>query len=155
MSEMPARVSALDWLSTSRWYLVGTAALNLVWESGHLPLYTIWWDKALNENLFATWHCTLGDVVLAGTTLSIALAIVGRSDWPLRWFIPVAVVAMALGGGAAVYLERLNTRSWRNWAYSELMPIIPWVEVGVSPVLQWIALPPIALLAARWMAGRP
>jgi len=143
-----------DWLQTFRWYLAIGAAANLIWEVAQLPLYTIWWDQSFKAIAFAVVHCTAGDVVLAGSLVITALAVVGRSDWPAHQFGTVSLLATALGLVATVYLERMNTQVWRNWAYSELMPVIPWLDVGLSPVLQWILLPPLALLGARWAARR-
>lgn len=36
-----------------------------------------------------------------------------------------------------------------SWSYSGRMYVVPLLEVGLSPVLQWIVLPPLALWFAR------
>ena len=41
----------------------------------------------------------------------------------------------------------------RNWSYSDLMPVIPSLGIGLSPVLQWVVIPALALWLAGWPAG--
>ena len=142
-----------EWLATIRAYLAVMLVSNLAWELAQLPLYTIWQDKPVSESLLAGLHCTLGDVVVAGAILTAALAVTGQPGWPRIGFANASVVTAAFGAAATIYLERLNTRVWRSWSYSELMPVIPWIEVGLLPLLQWIILPPLALLVARRAAG--
>lgn len=37
-----------------------------------------------------------------------------------------------------------------SWAYSDLMPVVPFIETGLSPLLQWL----IVSLVALWLARR-
>ena len=55
-----------------------------------------------------------------------------------------------LGPGYTMFSEWLNTTLFR-WTYSELMPTvnIRGMDFGVSPLLQWLLLPPLALYLAR------
>lgn len=36
-----------------------------------------------------------------------------------------------------------------RWAYSDLMPIVPFLGIGVVPILQWLVLPPAVLYFLR------
>ena len=148
------RHAAPEWLATIRAYLVAMVVSNLAWELAQLPLYTIWRDKPITGNLLAALHCTLGDVALAGAILTAALAVAGRPDWPRSGFGVASAMATAFGVAATIHLEWLNTRVWRSWSYSGLMPVIPWLDVGLSPLLQWIILPPLALVLARRAGAR-
>lgn len=47
--------------------------------------------------------------------------------------------------------HHLNTVFRRAWAYSELMPTLPWLGTGLAPLLQWLLIPPLAL---SWTCGR-
>lgn len=139
------------WPAALRPYVATVAIGNLVWEAAHLPLYTIWRDGTAGENAFAVVHCTVGDVVLAMATLAVAWVVAGDRDWPTRGFWPVAVLAVPLGVGATVFLEWLNVVVREAWAYSDLMPVLPFFgfEVGLSPLLQWVVVPSLALWRAR------
>lgn len=145
---VPDTVGGL-WLATIRWYLALSALAHPVWETAHLPLYTIWQSASLPALAFAVIHCSVGDVVLAGGTLMAAIVVSGDSSWPQRRFASVVGLATVLGIAATVYLERMNTQVWKNWAYGDAMPVVPWMEVGLTPLLQWALLPPAVLALAR------
>jgi hypothetical protein len=140
------------WVAVLRSYVATVAIGNFVWEVAHLPLYTIWRTGTTGENAFAVVHCTVGDVVLASGIFAVALLIAGNRDLPVHDFWRVAILTVLLGIGATMLLEWLNVVIWRSWAYSSLMPVLPifGFDVGLSPLLQWIVVPLLAL----WRAGR-
>lgn len=153
-ADHPVLAAAPDWPRALRVYLGVIAVGNLAWEAAHLPLYTLWNTGTTKEKLFAIVHCTGGDLLIALTCLTIALTTVGHRDWPLRAFRPVAAVTMVLGVGYTIFSEWLNIVVRQSWAYSELMPVIPVIDAGVSPLLQWLVVPLSALWLARRMARR-
>ena len=53
------------------------------------------------------------------------------------------------------FSEWLNLVIRKSWQYSELMPVVPIVDVGLSPLLQWVLLPPASLWVARRIAVNP
>ena len=133
-------------------YLAVIALGNLVWEFLHMPLYTIWWSGTWGEIVFAALHCTGGDILIALSSLTLALLFAGNGAWPRERFRAVAVLTVALGVAYTIFSEWLNIVVRAAWAYAELMPVIPLfgLEVGLSPLLQWIVIP----LAALWWARR-
>jgi hypothetical protein len=132
------------WLATLRRFLVFIAAGNLVWEIAQLPLYTIWYEGSPGEIAFAVAHCTGGDILIAGASLLLALLIAARPNWP-------AALTVAFAVPYTVFSEWLNTEVRGSWAYSELMPVVPVLDAGLSPLGQWIVIP----IAAFWWAHRP
>jgi hypothetical protein len=70
------------WLLTQRFYVASIIVANLLWETGQLPLYTIWHDGTVRDIIVAVLHCSLGDAIIASTALMIALALFGDRDWP-------------------------------------------------------------------------
>ena len=48
----------------------------------------------------------------------------------------------------------MNVRIKGTWGYTELMPIVPGVEIGGTPFMQWLLIPPILLWLMRltWLA---
>lgn len=139
------------WLTALRWYLVAIAAGNLVWEFAQLPLFTIWKTGSTGDIVFAAVHCTGGDILVATASLVLALLLLG-AGWPMTRHAYQRVAALTVVQGLAytVFSEWLNVVVRKSWAYSELMPIVPVVNAGLSPLLQWIVLP----LAAFWWAKR-
>ena len=132
------------WLSAIRRYLAVIAVGNLLWEFAHMPLYTLWRTGTVGEIVSAALHCTGGDVLIGMAALVLALVAVGSSVWPRERFLPVAVAAMVLGLGYTVFSEWLNTGVRRTWAYSDLMPVLPWLGTGLSPLAQWLVVPALA-----------
>jgi hypothetical protein len=41
-----------------------------------------------------------------------------------------------------VLSEWANVHMFKSWGYKQSMPIIPWVQMGLTPFLQWILIPP-------------
>jgi hypothetical protein len=139
------------WLSGLRTYLISAGVAHLMWETLQLPLYTIWDQGTLRAQSFAVAHCTLGDLLIALSTLILALVVAGDEAWPRRHFWRVAGVALVLGVAYTVFSEWLNVVVRASWAYSERMPILrlPGFDIGVSPLLQWIVVPLAAFTIVR------
>ncbi len=147
--------AAPHWLGALRVYLGTTAAAHLIWEVVQLPLYTIWRTGTPRGIAFAVFHCTAGDLIIATLSLVAALVCFGGSAWPRGRFIPVVAATLVIGIGYTFYSEWLNTTVRKTWAYSELMPTLPILGTGLSPLLQWLIVPMIAFAAMRHWIRRP
>lgn len=132
-----------------RRYLIVMALGNLVWEFAHMPLYTLWETGTAREIVFAAFHCTGGDMLIALSSLAAALLLLGRGSWPRAGHWQVAAAAIALGVAYTVFSEWLNVEVRGTWAYRDAMPVIPMIGTGVSPLAQWILLPSLTF----WWAG--
>jgi hypothetical protein len=122
-------------------------ALNLAWEIAQVRLYSLW---AAADHLSVAWsllHCTLGDVLIALAIYLLAGAVLWRPDWPASQ--PWAGSAIAVAGALAytAWSEWYNVYRAGRWAYTASMPLI--FGIGLSPLLQWLILPPILVLAYR------
>ena len=146
---LPSALS-LDWLKAIRVYVAVVAIWNLLWEAMHLPLYTIWTTGTVEEKVFAVIHCTGGDVLIAVSALLLGLCLIGNRAWPNVQFWPVALLTAGFGVTYTVFSEWLNLVVRQSWAYSELMPVLPWLGTGLSPLMQWVVIP----IAALWLARR-
>jgi hypothetical protein len=142
-----------NWLTALRTYLGVSVVGHLAWEVIQLPLYTIWSTGTMRELAFAVLHCTGGDTLIALCTLTAALVLVGDPAWPSRRFEGVCVLTVGFGVGYTVFSEWLNTDVRASWAYSDWMPTLPWIGTGLSPLLQWVTIPSLALLALQRRFG--
>jgi hypothetical protein len=142
---------ALAWRLITRAYLPSLAVLNLAWEVAHVRLYTIWTEATPAYIAFSVLHCTLGDVLIGGSALLLALiALREGGAWHWRWGRIAALTA--LGGTAyTVFSEWTNIKILRSWTYAESMPRVDLAgfEIGVSPLAQWLVIPPLAVYLAR------
>ena len=139
------------WLGVLRRYLVFAAVTHLAWEAAQLPLYTIWLTGTAGELAFAVLHCTGGDLLIALSTMMLALLLFGGPDWPRADAGRVLAAAILFGVGYTIFSEWLNITVRGAWAYRDLMPVIPGLDTGLSPFLQWIVVP---LAAWSWAIGR-
>ena len=137
-----------NWWLTLRRYFTVTMAGNLAWELVQLPLYTLWQTGSMREKMIAILHCTAGDLLIAAASLLGALLIAGNPRWPITGFGRVMILAIGTGFGYTVFSEWLNTSVRGTWAYADAMPLL--LGVGVSPLLQWIAVPALSF----WFAHR-
>lgn len=115
-----------------------------------MPLYELWQTASFGELVFAALHCTGGDVLIGTSSIVLGLLVVGEDRWPDAGYRSVFSIALTLGFSYTVFSEWLNIEVRQAWAYSELMPIIPILNMGLSPALQWILIP---LLAYRMALG--
>jgi hypothetical protein len=124
---------------------------NFVWETLHLPLYTIWTSGRLSEYAIAVLHCTAGDLLIAICTLTLAIVLVGDHRWPRVHFGRVTAVTILMAVVYTVFSEWLNVSVRAAWGYSEHMPVVDvlGVKVGLSPVLQWLAGPALAFWVSK------
>ncbi len=99
--------------------------LNLIWENLHSLLYVGYKGGAITE--FILIRAALGDAVII--TLLALLFI-----WKLRtpqesWLMVIAGVFVSI----AIEWYALHTG---RWAYNQYMPIIPLLDVGLTPTVQ-------------------
>ncbi len=137
-------------------YLAWFALLSLAWEAAHVRLYTLWSEAEPAYIAFSVAHCTLGDVLIGAAALVLAL-VAGREgpleDW--RWRQIGAITVLA-GAGYTLFSEWMNITLLRSWTYAPSMPTldIAGFRFGLSPLLQWLVLPPLSLALARRIPRR-
>lgn len=126
-------------------------ALNLAWEIAQLPLYTLWEEAAPAFKAYAVVHCTIGDALIGTSALALALLLTrARDPGAWRWGA-IAALTVATGVGYTIFSEWLNTVVRAGWVYAAAMPTvrIGALEIGLSPLAQWLVVPPLALRLAR------
>ena len=121
--------------------------LNLAWEIAQVRLYTIWAEADRLSVAWALLHCSLGDVVIALAMFVLAGIMLRRADWAASR--PWAGGAIAVTGALAytAWSEWYNVYRAGSWGYTASMPLI--FGIGLSPLLQWLIVPPILVLAYR------
>lgn len=137
------------WAFIALRFVPALAVFSLAWEVAQLPLYTLWKEGTPQQVAFAVLHCTLGDVLIGLSALLLALIALRAGPWPGWRWPELTAVATVIGVGYTGFSEWLNTVLRQSWAYSDWMPMLPVVDIGVSPVLQWVVVPTAALWLAR------
>jgi hypothetical protein len=136
-----------------RCYVAASLVGHVIWEIAHLPLYAIWRTGTPLAIAWAVVHCTGGDLVIAVSALAAGLVLRPAPSAGRANIFHPAVIAIAITGGVVYtgYSEWLNTAVRKSWAYAPLMPVLPGLGIGVSPLLQWVVVP---ALAFWWVARR-
>ena len=142
------------WLQSIRIFLGVSAVGHLIWEIVQLPLYVIWSAGTGREITFAIIHCVAGDLMIAALALVAALLLFGSPAWPSQRLIPIMLATLLMGMGYTLYSEWVNTVVRKAWAYSALMPVVPLLGTGVSPLMQWFVVPTIAFAAIWFLYSR-
>lgn len=144
-----------SWLPALRRYLAASLAGHAIWEALQLPLFTIWHDGTVRQIAFATLHCLAGDLVIASSALVAALLLLGRPGWPRYRRFHVAAAVLAFGITYTAWSEFNNAIIKRTWTYTDAMPLVPGLRIGLAPVLQWVLVPMLALIAASRSLRKP
>ena len=120
--------------------------LHLAWENLHLPLYTGY--ENLGGGLPVTLYATLGDVTY--TFLAVLFHTAFERDW--FWIKKAKRADYALfaffGLLVALFVE-YKAEVLGLWHYTDAMPIIPVLHVGLSPVLQMSILLPFSIFLTK------
>jgi len=119
--------------------------LNFVWEMFQIVLYQGMKETPHSEAVLTCTQATLGDVGIALAAFWSVAWLDGGRQWPHR---PTAarVAGFALIGIlVTIAFKLLATRAWKLWSYSQLMPVIPLLEISLVPLVQWMVLPPFII----------
>ena len=119
--------------------------LNLVWEFAQVPLYRDLPSLGHWASIKLCARATLGDAVIAVVALWVVAAVTVSRRWitapsaaQVAWFV-------GIGLGISTALEWVAIHVQGRWAYGASMPIIPILQIGLAPVLQWLILPPLVV----------
>ena len=124
--------------------------LNFPWKLLQAPLF---------EGMAAAAHSTVMAACLRGTLRDAVIMLLAHASVAgvtrRRWVL--APSGCEVAGFVAVGVAITEMIKWlairgpwvQSWAYSSEMPLIPGTGFGLSPLLQWVVLPAIALWFVR------
>ncbi len=112
--------------------------LNFAWEMLQMPLY-----EGMKLNMQTAMFCGVASVADALMVLLLysAFAVVYKDPFWVQHFTPSRILLLVMVGATGAILAEMLHLSTGTWKYSQCMPIIPVMNVGVSPILQFIILP--------------
>ena len=118
--------------------LVLAFLLNFAWEVIQMPLY-----KDTSFSVQSVAFCALASIadVIMVLLIYFCFALVYKNPlWVQNSTAPRIIILMLVGVAGAIVAE-MRHLSAGNWAYDKSMPILRGVDVGLSPVLQFMLLP--------------
>lgn len=123
--------------------------LNLPWELAQVPLFAGMPTAQHWTAVLACGRATLGDVLVALVAFWAGALAAGSRGWVVAPTRRRVAAFVAVGVLITIMMERLVTGPLGRWAYADAMPVLPVLEVGLSPLLQWIIVPPLIVWFVR------
>ena len=126
--------------------------LNYPWELAQGRLFT-----AASHTTNVWVHCfiaSLGDGLMILLLFGFGWLVLGRRDWFARPGVRGYAIIVAAGAALAIAIEWTAVHVLQRWTYTESMPHVPGLEIGLVPVLQMMVLPPIVLRIAASIENR-
>lgn len=99
--------------------------LNLIWENLHSLLYAVYMDGKITELILV--RASLGDAIII-SILSLPFLLFPNQRQKSWLIIPFGVLV-------SIIIE-LYALSVGRWMYNEYMPIIPILDIGLTPTIQ-------------------
>lgn len=123
--------------------------LNWLWEMAQMRAYVEMAGRPWQETVWPCAVASLGDVALTLVVYGIVALATGRMRWPVDGKWNTYAAASVLGAVCGLAME------WRalaqgRWSYTDQMPTIPVLGVGLWPLLQLALLVPVTLGIAGW-----
>ncbi len=94
-------------------------------------------------------RATGGDILILLASFWLSSIICGHRQWLLKGEQKPAGILIITALVVTIILEWLATGPLERWAYTDSMPMIPLLGVGLSPLLQWLLLPPLIMWLTR------
>lgn len=124
--------------------------LNFIWEISHSFLYVPHY-VGISEMIKVHLRASMGDILLVFIVLTLDILIFGNVYE--RNSIQRLLIMAFFGFVLATMVEKYALFVGR-WAYSPLMPIIPWLNVGLTPILQMTLIPPSIVVFNFWLKSK-
>lgn len=116
--------------------------LNLIWENAQAFMYKGF--TGFYQHFMICFWASLGDAAV----ILLFAALVSSWHKSLNWITNLkweeVLVLMIFGGAVAVIFE-LWALEFGVWEYNNKMPVVPYLHIGVFPLLQMIILPALTV----------
>ena len=124
--------------------------LHFVWELLQSPLYSSLRDVSHTQALALCTRASAGDSGIALAAYAAAAMLQRDSLWIMHPRARAWSAYLLAGVGITVLFEYLATGPLERWTYAPQMPRLPVFGTGLTPMLQWLLLPPLA----AWLTYR-
>ena len=122
--------------------------LNATWEWVQSPFF-IDMPSDLNTIIWYRIHCTLGDSIILLIGYILMSFYYRNFSWIHNLNIKHHAIFVVMGTIYTLFSEYLNVYVNNSWSYSDYMPLLPFVNIGLVPLFQWIILPPVVIFITK------
>lgn len=99
------------------------------------------------------WLCISGDILIALGSYWLVSLILRTRKWILDPTFQHMLFFIIAGAGYAMVSEYVHVQVRGTWQYTSAMPVLPYLGVGIMPILQWILMPIILVWMIRRQLG--
>lgn len=131
--------------------------LHLLWENAQAPLFQGY--ESFSQHFPICLKATATGDMLFMLVIYLILTLVHRDWWclsnpktyrhPATWLLP-----MIIGLLLAISFELWAVHVDHRWQYTGGMPLVPFMKIGITPVLQMAVLPLLVLLLTAHVSHR-
>ncbi|MBI2367667.1 MAG: hypothetical protein HYV01_22060 [Deltaproteobacteria bacterium] len=142
----------LRWQALGSIFVVGVV-VNYVWELAQAPLYV----GMENYSIAVLRHCfvaSLGDGLMVLLITAVGWLVLRHQNWFAHPGVAGYLVMLTTGFLLAVLVEWVGVYVLGRWQYTETMPVVPGLGVGVVPIAQMVVLPPLIFRMAAALGMR-
>lgn len=126
--------------------------LNWLWAMAQMPAYAGANRRTWEEAALGCALASVGEVALTLAIYVVVAPVAGRLHRGEKGKWKVYAAVALLGLACALFNERdALTYGW--WSYTDRMPVVPVLGVGLWPLLRLMLLVPLALWVAVWWTG--
>lgn len=119
-----------------------------MWEWMQSPFY-IDISEDFNTIVWFRIHCTFEDVFTLLLIIGVLCIFKRKISWIYRPRKIDYILITIMGVFYTLISEYVNIHVSHSWGYSKWMPLIPWLDVGIVPLLQWLILPSVILVITK------
>jgi hypothetical protein len=135
-------------------FLVLSFLAHFTWEILQAPLFASLGNTDHFVGIAVCLKATFGDLAIALAAFWVAAILAKGRNWYVKASYHILIAFFALGLLATVGLEFLHTQVTGRWAYDDVMPLLPILGTGLSPILQWVFVPMFVLWYMRRLSPR-
>lgn len=117
-----------------------SVALNYIWELVQAPLFV-----GMDSVGALAWHCfvaSLGDGIILWIIYGLGWGAFGHWRWTYQPGFRQMAFMLSVSIVIAILIEWSALHWLKRWSYTDSMPLIPVLDVGLTPILQMLILPP-------------
>lgn len=116
--------------------------LHIIWENAQAPLFQGY--ASFSQHFLACLFGTVGDIAITLFVYVIVALLKNDFNWIASQNKKDIAVLAVIGFFVAVGIEWRALLSDR-WAYNDAMPLIPYLKVGLLPIIQMTLLLPFSV----------
>lgn len=116
--------------------------LHIIWENTQAPLYLGY--KSFSQHFLPCFFGTIGDVIITLFVYGLVSLLKREALWIVNLGTKDIFTLSLISFFVAVWIEQ-NALFIGKWGYASSMPLIPYFNVSLTPILQMMILLPLSV----------